>query len=194
MKFKVYKYKSLTSTNDEAISCIKDKKINFGFIFAQIQTKGRGTKGNKWISLKGNLFGSIFFPLKENYPTFHEFTFITPIIIYDVIKSFCINSSLSLKWPNDILMNKKKICGILQEVITKNNLNYLIIGTGINLIKNPKISDSETTNIYKETNVNIKKEIIIKKIIHSYESFFEKINKYKFENYKKKANTLSIKI
>ena len=121
MKFKVYKYKSLTSTNDEAISCIKDKKINFGFIFAQIQTKGRGTKGNKWISLKGNLFGSIFFPLKENYPTFHEFTFITPIIIYDVIKSFCINSSLSLKWPNDILMNKKKICGILQEVITKNN-------------------------------------------------------------------------
>ena len=194
MKFKVYKYKSLTSTNDEAISCIKDKKINFGFIFAQIQTKGRGTKGNKWISLKGNLFGSIFFPLKENYPTFHEFTFITPIIIYDVIKSFCINSSLSLKWPNDILMNKKKICGILQEVITKNNLNYLIIGTGINLIKNPKISDSETTNIYKETNVNIKKEIIIKKIIHSYESFFEKINKYKFDNYKKKANTLSIKI
>ena len=194
MKFKVYKYKSLTSTNDEAISCIKDKKINFGFIFAQIQTKGRGTKGNKWISLKGNLFGSIFFPLKENYPTFHEFTFITPIIIYDVIKSFCINSSLSLKWPNDILMNKKKICGILQEVITKNNLNYLIIGTGINLIKNPKISDTETTNIYKETNVNIKKEIIIKKIIHSYESFFEKINKYKFDNYKKKANTLSIKI
>mgnify|MGYP000869554119 CR=1 FL=1 len=135
-----------------------------------------------------------FFPLKENYPTFHEFTFITPIIIYDVIKSFCINSSLSLKWPNDILMNKKKICGILQEVITKNNLNYLIIGTGINLIKNPKISDSETTNIYKETNVNIKKEIIIKKIINSYESFFEKINKYKFDNYKKKANTLSIKI
>ena len=194
MKFKVYKYKSLTSTNDEAISCIKDKKINFGFIFAQIQTKGRGTKGNKWISLKGNLFGSIFFPLKENYPTFHEFTFITPIIIYDVIKSFCINSSLSLKWPNDILMNKKKICGILQEVITKNNLNYLIIGTGINLIKNPKISDTETTNIYKETNVNIKKEIIIKKIINSYESFFEKINKYKFDNYKKKANTLSIKI
>ena len=91
-------------------------------------------------------------------------------------------------------MNKKKICGILQEVITKNNLNYLIIGTGINLIKNPKISDTETSNIYKETNVNIKKEIIIKKIIHSYESFFEKINKYKFENYKKKANTLSIKI
>ena len=193
MKFKVYKYKSLTSTNDQAISCIKDKKINFGFIFSHIQTKGRGTKGKKWISLKGNLFGSIFFPLKENYPTFHEFTFITPIIIYDVIKSFCINSSLSLKWPNDILINKKKFCGILQEVITKNNLNYLIIGTGINLIKNPKIGDKETTNIFKETNINIKKEIIIQKIIYSYENFFKKINEYKFENYKEKANILSIK-
>ena len=167
MKFKVYKYKSLTSTNDRAISFIKNKQIKFGYIFSDIQTGGRGTRGKKWISLKGNLFGSIFFPLEKNYPKFHEFSFITPIILYNVIKSFCKNCNLSLKWPNDILMNKKKICGILQEVIKKNDLNYLIIGIGINLIKNPDIKDKKTTNIFKETNINIKKDIIIKKIIKS---------------------------
>ena len=173
MKFKVYKYKSLTSTNDEAISCIKDKKINFGFIFAQIQTKGRGTKGNKWISLKGNLFGSIFFPLKENYPTFHEFTFITPIIIYDVIKSFCINSSLSLKWPNDILMNKKKICGILQEIVQKNGIKYLIVGVGLNLVKSPNIQDYPTTNLLELTGTKINVNKASKQLIIIYKNFLK---------------------
>ena len=193
MKFKVYKYKSLTSTNDRAISFIKNKQIKFGYIFSDIQTEGRGTRGKKWISLKGNLFGSIFFPLRKNYPKFHEFSFITPIILYNVIKGFCESCNLSLKWPNDILMNKKKICGILQEVIKKNDLNYLIIGIGINLIKNPDIKDKKTTNIFKETNINIKKDIIIKKIIKSYENFFNKIDLYKFKNYKKKADFLSVK-
>jgi len=44
-------------------SFIKNKQIKFGYIFSDIQTLGRGTRGKKWISLKGNLFGSIFFPL-----------------------------------------------------------------------------------------------------------------------------------
>ena len=73
MKFKVYKYKSLINTNDSAVSFIKNKQIKFGYIFSDIQTGGRGTRGKKWISLKGNLFGSIFFPLEKNYPKFHEF-------------------------------------------------------------------------------------------------------------------------
>lgn len=192
MKFKVYKYKSLTSTNDKAINFINSKKKESGFIFSNIQTKGRGTREKKWISLEGNLFASIFFPLKKNYPSFNEFTFINPIIIHKVIKSFCKKSQLNLKWPNDILLNKKKICGILQEVIKKNNLNYLIIGVGLNLVKNPNMKGLETSNILKETNINIKKGLIINKIVKSYELFFNKIKNYEFKEYKKKANLLSI--
>ena len=45
--------------------------------------------------------------------------------------------SIKLKLPNDILINKKKICGILQENIQKKEVNYLIVGVGLNLIKNP---------------------------------------------------------
>ena len=89
MKFKIYKYNCLTSTNDKAIYFIKNKNIQFGYIHSEIQTKGRGTYGKKWISMRGNLFGSIFFPLKKNYPSFNEFTFISPIILYNVVKSFC---------------------------------------------------------------------------------------------------------
>ena len=194
MKFKIYKYKSITSTNDKAIEYIKNKNIMHGYIYSEYQTFGRGTSGKKWISERGNFFGSIFFPLKKNYPNFDEFAFINPVLIFDIIKSFCIDCNLALKWPNDILINKKKICGILQEVVNKKKFNFLIIGIGINLISNPDLSKNNATNILRETNINIKKNEILKKVILSYEKFFSEINKYNFKYYKKKANSLAINI
>ena len=68
---------------------IKEKKKDTGCIYADKQTKGRGTQGKKWVSEMGNLFGSIFFPLKNNYPPFNEFSMINPVIISEVIKKFC---------------------------------------------------------------------------------------------------------
>ena len=56
MKFEIFKFKSVTSTNDVAIELIK-KENETGCVYAGTQTRGRGTKGRKWISEKGNLFG-----------------------------------------------------------------------------------------------------------------------------------------
>ena len=61
MKFEIYKYENVTSTNDVAIDLIKEGKKETGCVCANVQTKGRGTHGKKWISSEGNLFGSIFF-------------------------------------------------------------------------------------------------------------------------------------
>ena len=116
----------VTSTNDEAINLIREKRKECGYVFATSQTRGRGTKGRKWISHKGNLFGSIFFPLKNEFPPFTEFAIINPIIISEVIKHYC-KKKITLKFPNDVLVNKKKICGILQEIITLKNQKFLIL-------------------------------------------------------------------
>ena len=64
MKLKKYIFKSVSSTNDIAIKKVKQGFLS-GIIIAKKQTKGRGTKGQKWISNKGNFFGSLFFPLKK---------------------------------------------------------------------------------------------------------------------------------
>ena len=124
MKFEIFKYDSVTSTNDVAINLIKLKNKENGCVFANLQTKGRGTQGKRWISSKGNLFSSIFFHLKKNYPPFNEFSVINPVIISNVIKSFCKKSNVSFKWPNDVFIEGKKVCGILQEVITLNSKNF----------------------------------------------------------------------
>ena len=155
MKFEVFKFKNVTSTNDIAINLIKEKQKKIGCVYADTQTKGRGTHGKEWISDKGNLFGSIFFPLENNYPPFNEFSIINPIIISDVIKHFCDKKNINLKFPNDVFVNRKKICGVLQETIISGNRKFLIIGIGVNIVSNPDIDNEyQATNILLETKKN----------------------------------------
>jgi len=192
MKFKIFKFKSVTSTNDVAINLIKNKKKLSGCVYAEEQTRGRGTHGKSWISKKGNLFGSIFFPLKNNHPPFNEFSIINPIIISQVINYFCEKKNISLKFPNDLFVNKKKICGILQEHIVSNNRKFLIIGIGINVVSNPSLNQKyKATNIFSETKKRPKIKEIIDIIISSYEDFFINLNSYNYLNYKKKAELMS---
>ena len=191
MKFEIFKFENVTSTNDIAINLIKKQQKETGCVYAETQTKGRGTHGREWISDKGNLFGSIFFPLKNNYPPFNEFSTIKPLIISDVIKHFCEKKNINLKFPNDIFVNGKKICGILQELIVSNNRKFLIIGIGVNIISNPEINDEyQATNILLETQKRPMIKEIIDLIISSYEKFFINLNSYNYEHFKKKADSM----
>ena len=193
MKFEIYKFKNVTSTNDIAFNLIKEKKKLIGCVYSDLQTKGRGTKGKEWISHKGNLFTSLFFPLKEKYPPFNEFSIINPIIIADVIKKFCNEKSITLKYPNDVFLNGKKICGLLQEVIVMKDRKFLIIGIGLNIVSNPDINTKyQTTNILSETKRKPSIEEIINLIISSYEKFFSNLNSYNYKNFKKKAELMAL--
>ena len=193
MKFEIFKFKSVTSTNDLAISLIKEKNKISGCVYADEQTKGRGTHGKKWISNKGNLFVTLFFPLEKKYPPFNEFSIINPIIMSNIITQFCNNKDLSLKFPNDVFLNGKKICGLLQELITLKRKKFLIVGIGLNIISNPNIYNKyQATNMLLETNKKMTIKKFINLIILSYENFFKDLNSYNFENYKKKAESLSL--
>ena len=87
--------------------------------------------------------------------------------------SFYYKKKISLKPPNDVLVNKKKICGILQEIIEKNGIKYLIVGIGLNLVKSPNIKDYPTTNLYELTNMKINVNNVLKNIIFIYKDFLK---------------------
>jgi len=194
MRFEILKYESVTSTNDVAINLIKEKNKLTGCICSNLQTKGRGRYGKKWISKKGNLFLTIFFPMNKKYPSFQEFSIVNPVIILDIIKKYCDEKKLRLKFPNDILYDGKKICGLLQELITQNERKFLIIGIGLNILSNPNINNEyKATNIYLETNKKPSIDDIINLIISSYENFLVDLDSYNFKKFKKKAKELSIK-
>ena len=136
MKLKIIKFKSVKSTNDKAIKLIQRKKITSGFIVSDMQINGRGTMGKKWISKKGNIFISIFFKVNFSKFKIENFLIINAKIIKKILERYT-KKIITIKKPNDILIEKKKICGILQEVIVCNNEKYLITGIGINTVIAP---------------------------------------------------------
>ena len=165
MSFKKFFYKKVNSTNDLAIKKIKTG-ITQGIIVADYQKKGRGQHGKKWISFKGNLFITIFFKIKENI-NIKKITILNCKIIKKTLIKY-IKKTIIIKPPNDLLINKKKICGILQEIKFNNDAKFIVIGVGINLIKNPKIKNYPTTNILSETGFKVKKIDLIKNIEKNY--------------------------
>ncbi len=165
MIFKKFYYKKVNSTNDLAIKKIKNG-ITKGIVIADYQKKGRGQHGKKWLSFKGNLFITIFFKLKENI-NIKKITILNCKIIKKTLIKY-IKKTISIKPPNDLLINKKKICGILQEIKFNNKSKFIVIGIGINLIKSPEIKNYPTTNIFKETGFKVKKYDLIKNIEKNY--------------------------
>ena len=63
MKFKIFRFKKIKSTNDKAINIIKNTNFDYGMVIAETQSKGKGQYGKRWISYKGNLFVSFFYKL-----------------------------------------------------------------------------------------------------------------------------------
>ena len=170
MKLKKFIFKKIKSTNDTAIRLIKEGE-GTGIISAETQTKGKGQRGNKWISKKGNLFMTIFFNI-SNKISLKKLTTINLSIFKKIITNQ-IKIKTDIKLPNDILIYKKKVCGILQEIIFKNNVKYLIVGVGINIISSPDIKNYPTTYLNKYS----KKKINKIKLINEVKLIFEQ--KYK---------------
>ena len=174
MKFKVFKFKKVKSTNNTAIRIIKSSNFDYGMVVSETQNSGRGQYGKKWISYKGNLFVSFFYKLENLNISLCQLTRINCILVKKIL-SLYYKKKIIFKKPNDLLINKKKICGILQETINKFNKKYLIVGIGINLIKNPYIKNYPTTNLYHLTN----KKIMKSKIENKLKEIFElKLNKF----------------
>ena len=166
MKLKKYLYKKVKSTNNTAIRLINQGNQR-GIILTDQQSKGKGQRKNKWISMKGNLFLSVFFEISKKMPLSKIINL--NLIIIKKITHKKTNSLIRIKKPNDILINKKKVCGILQETIFKQNRKYLIVGIGINVSSSPKINNYPTTFLNNYTNKKLKRLELFKEIKLMYE-------------------------
>ena len=169
MKFKKFKFKKVKSTNNTAIRIIKNSKHKYGMVTSDTQTMGKGQYGKKWISYKGNLFVSFFHELKNINLSIKTLTKINCLLVKKLLTNYY-NKSIILKKPNDLLIKKKKISGILQETVSILGNKFLIVGIGINIAKNPKIKDYPTTNLSELTN----KRINLREIENKLKLIFEK--------------------
>ena len=185
MKIKIKRYKKVKSTNDVALKLIKQNISKPTLILTDKQTNGRGRVGKKWISKKGNLFISLFFQFDQKKINFKQFAILNAFLIKKVI-SKTISTNVTIKWPNDLLFNKKKFCGILQEVIKFDNFDYLIVGIGLNTNIDPQNKGFKSTSLKNILKKKINNQKVLNNIVVAYEKFLEEKNRLSFSDLKRK--------
>jgi len=176
MKFKQFKFKKVKSTNNTAIRIIKNSNYKYGMVISDTQTMGRGQYGKKWISCKGNLFVSFFYELKNINLSLPRLTKINCLLIKKLLINYY-KKNITFKKPNDLLIKKKKISGILQEKVSILDNKFLIVGIGINIKKSPKIKNYLTTSLDELTNKAINKRKIENKLKLIFETNLSKMYK-----------------
>ena len=165
-------FKEIDSTHTYAKKIAMKKDSEGKLILAEEQNAGMGTKGRKWYTGKNkNIAMTIILKPKWEINRLEGLT--TKIAkcmqktIYDLYKIL-----LEIKEPNDLIINEKKICGILTEVNTiSEKINYLLISLGFNVNENkfPKETEKIATSLKKEYNKEFSREEIITKFIENLE-------------------------
>ena len=146
MKFKKFKFKKVKSTNNTAIRIIKNLNCKYGMVVSDVQSMGRGQFGKKWISYQGNLFVSFFYELENINLSISKLTKINCLLVKKLLTNYY-KKNITIKKPNDLLINKKKISGILQEIVSISNKKFIMVllcdGESLNDPKLLGISDIE---------------------------------------------------
>ena len=181
MKLKKFNFKIVNSTNDLAIQIIKNTNNKSGIVIAEKQKRGRGKYGKKWTSLKGNLFVSIFFQVNKVQLSLKDLTKINCFLVKKLLSNFY-KGKITIKNPNDLLINNMKISGILQETLSKSDQKFIVVGIGINLIKSPIIKNYLTTNLLDLTGLKIPPKNAALKLKKIYETFIPMFPKFNINN------------
>ncbi len=171
-------YKEIGSTQDKAKELINTKIDNGTVILADSQTKGRGTKENIWYTGIGKNIAMtlIIFP-KCNIQMLDGLTKLIAECIVNTISELY-SYELTIKYPNDIFLNGKKIAGILTETSTsKSKVNHILIGVGFNVNEDNFNVDTVNiaTSLKKEYNREFSREEIIKRFLEIFEDNIKSI-------------------
>ncbi len=131
------------STNNDARRLAEAGCAHGTWISAKRQTAGRGRLGREWRSLEGNLFLSIVVR-----PTFHPshlgwVPLATAVAVAEAVRDLRPALELEIKWPNDLLLGRAKVGGILCEGVR----NYVILGIGLNCVQSPGNLDQKTASL-----------------------------------------------
>jgi len=188
--YSIYSFDTIDSTNSFLINNYNNYP-DYSVIYAEEQTSGRGRFNRIWNSIKGkDCTFSILLPVKEIDPSLHPvISQITAFSVYETLKAYSLKSEI--KWPNDVIVNNKKICGIICEKTGSADKPFVVIGIGININSSAdelsKI-DQPATSIYNELNVCLDINMFMNKIL---ENFFFNYFIFKTEGFEKYSSQLN---
>ena len=183
-------FDTISSTNDYLLRKEKNKNKDIKICIAEEQTKGRGRRGKSWISPK---FKNIYFSL-NSYLKKEDLSGLSIAVALSVSKVLTkINVMSLIKWPNDLLVGNKKICGILIETAKEGELTKVVIGIGINVnMEYSELIDQEWTSIKLEKKQSVDRNSIITEMINQLCITLNKFEQEEFDYFINKFTSLDL--
>ena len=183
-------FDTISSTNDYLLRKEKNKNKDIKICIAEEQTKGRGRRGKSWISPK---FKNIYFSL-NSYLKKEDLSGLSIAVALSVSKVLTkINVMSLIKWPNDLLVGNKKICGILIETAKVGELTKVVIGIGINVnMEYSELIDQEWTSIKLEKKQSVDRNSIITEMINQLCITLNKFEQEEFDYFLNKFTSLDL--
>ena len=183
-------FDTISSTNDYLLRKEKNKNKDIKICIAEEQTKGRGRRGKSWISPK---FKNIYFSL-NSFLKKEDLSGLSIAVALSVSKVLTkINVMSLIKWPNDLLVGNKKICGILIETAKVGELTKVVIGIGINVnMEHSELIDQEWTSIKLEKKQSVDRNSIITEMINQLCITLNKFEQEEFDYFLKRFTSLDL--
>jgi BirA family biotin operon repressor/biotin-[acetyl-CoA-carboxylase] ligase len=168
-------YDSIGSTNDEAKHLARDGVAEGTIVWALEQTAGRGRRGRAWVSPRGNLYFSLI--LRPDCPagSAAQLGFVEALAVGDALRAILPQIELlTYKWPNDVLLNGRKIAGVLleSETMGSEKLSFVVVGVGVNLIASPQGTEFPATSIMEEGLGEVMPEVMLEEFAAHFQLWF----------------------
>jgi len=189
----LYIFPELESTNTFARKLIEEGAPEGTVVLADYQSAGKGRFGRSWYSSRAvNILMSLILRPRITVEAIQNITMATANILIDSFHQFLQqvgenDIAFTVKWPNDILVQGKKIAGILVESGVKNkSVEFVIIGMGINVNQDIQELDAgvkdEATSFYTETGRTFSRENLIVQLLYNFERKYIELERSKYEH------------
>lgn len=189
---KIYSYKKTDSTNDIAYDLAEKGALEGAVVLAEEQAKGKGRLGRKWLSPPGGIYMSCIIKPDILPNEVQEFTLVSAYSVAKAIKELTGLHS-RIKWPNDLLIRGKKICGILTEMKAETDkIDFIVIGIGIN-VNTPlqALPHNTATSLKAELKINVSRVDLVRLILGNLDREYHNFKKHGFQSVRDEIKGLS---
>ncbi|MCT4686468.1 biotin--[acetyl-CoA-carboxylase] ligase [Vallitalea sp.] len=174
---KIINFDKLDSTNQQAKKLALEGASNGTVIIAEEQTAGKGRRGKMWVSPPGTgIWMSVVLRPSVMPENASMLTLVAGLAVCKAVREIT-NLEASIKWPNDIVVNGKKICGLLTEMNSEIDfINFVVVGIGINvnIEKFPPELDNIATSLMIEGNQSYQRKKLVKRTLEIFEGYYKK--------------------
>lgn len=172
----IYHFQEVETTMDTAKILAREDAPHLSCVVAEHQTRGRGRLNREWISSKGGLWFTLILKPLEPPPLVYIYNFAASLSLSRVLNQL-FDVDISVKWPNDLLLGKEKLAGMLSEMETRGDMvQFLVIGIGINVNNDPSNKKFKAVSLKNVLKKKVSRKQILTAFLLEFKNRIQNIN------------------